>query len=206
MLHRKRLNALLDTDPTPEHERQVVALVTQSTGGNQFRLALAPSSEHLVPAGSNIAEAPGQVEILAQLQPKLRGTLWIRSSDFVVAEIAETPGVGGKRVGTILHVLRAEHVRRFKAQGIWPADLPEPKRVSAASDSEDCDAAGPESEFRFSNYHGERHHHSSDDEGSGADTGSDSDGTEDDEDGSDGDDTDTDAHMAARLGAMLGRR
>ncbi|KAI9332011.1 hypothetical protein DFJ73DRAFT_856262 [Zopfochytrium polystomum] len=98
--------------------------------------------------------------VLALMPPRFRNVVWMKRGSFVVVELnppTESPAAaaagkagGGKVTGEVVHVLRREHVKALKADGVWPNELDEPpvwvqpraRRSDDSDDSDDSDEDG----------------------------------------------------------------
>lgn len=97
---RKNVFHILDDYTSPTPDQQIVKVV--SSRGNNL---------HAV-------ETPDGANFLVSMPTKFRRNFWIKRGNFVVIDPIKE---GDKVKGEIVRVLRPEHIKCFKEEGVWPS-------------------------------------------------------------------------------------
>ncbi|KAJ3100788.1 hypothetical protein HDU96_010224 [Phlyctochytrium bullatum] len=129
-------------NPDPK-ERRFLGRVVGIRGGGLYEVSLAVPPENddaSTPTPPSQFVARGE---LVRLPPKFRNAVWIKRGSFALIEMEESKT---KVAGQIAYILRPEHVKDFRAQGLWPSQLfdaeltvakPKETKEEEASDGDD---------------------------------------------------------------------
>ncbi|KAJ3096602.1 hypothetical protein HK100_005532 [Physocladia obscura] len=119
--------ALLEV-PVRTNSQQRYARVVGIRGGGQYDV-VAEATPTSTQSGNNAG--PETIIVLVQLASKLRKVVYVKLGGFVLIELFTTAAT--KVLGDILGVLRPEHIKILKADGMWNSAINAPKSVITES-------------------------------------------------------------------------
>lgn len=100
-----------------------------------------PESHHIARVikaeGKNLysAQLPDGKEVLAELEPKFRSTVWIRRGGFVVVDMSAMADRNNKLDGEIVNVVREE--KEWRKMPYWPKEFVKKSTYMEDSDEEE---------------------------------------------------------------------
>jgi probable RNA-binding protein EIF1AD len=106
------------TPPDSLTSTQVIARIIKAAGNNLYNAQLANNSQ-----------------ILVELEPKFRSTIWIKRGSYVLVDSEGLAERENKLDGVIVNVVRDE--RAWRKMGFWPAEFVKKSSYDQGSDDEE---------------------------------------------------------------------
>ncbi|KAI8845550.1 hypothetical protein BC829DRAFT_419475 [Chytridium lagenaria] len=116
----------LDACPRPLEENRYVGRVVEIRGGGLYEVMTA----YLVEGGIDGEKTYEERNELVRLPSKFRNAVWIKRGSFAIIQYLTSKT---KVSGEIVHVLRPEHIKELKSEGLWPAILDQAANAAEAA-------------------------------------------------------------------------